>query len=154
MTFSGSEAVIEFANCLDADTSYVLRIDADVKDADGGAAAGEAAYRFTADSGEVVYGKPVITDNGGTVTAEVTVVNTTANDINNFYITLASYNSEGMLTGIIPLEAAYSKAEGYTKTFTVTGDTGAFSEADMLGAFVFSDLTNIRPLTDSTELQR
>ena len=154
VTFSGSEAVIEFANCLDADTSYVLRIDADVKDADGGAAAGEAAYRFTADSGEVVYGKPVITDNGGTVTAEVTVVNTTANDINNFYITLASYNSEGMLTGIIPLEAAYSKAEGYTKTFTVTGDTGAFSEADMLGAFVFSDLTNIRPLTDSAELQR
>ena len=154
VTFSGSEAVIEFANCLDADTSYVLRIDADVKDADGGAATGEAVYRFTADSGEVEYGKPVITDNGGTVTAEVTVVNTTANDINNFYITLASYNSEGMLTGIIPLEAAYSKAEGYTKTFTVTGDTGAFSEADMLGAFVFSDLTNIRPLTDSTELQR
>ena len=153
VTFEGAQAVVTFANCLDAGKAYVLRIDADTKDADGGAMA-ETVYRFTADAGEVVYNKPVITDNGDTVTAEVTVVNTTANETDGFYITLAAYNAEGMLTGVVPLEAAYQKSEGYTKTFTLTGDSSAFADADSIGAFVFSDLVNIRPLTESAGLNR
>ncbi len=154
VTCEGSEAVVTIDDCLDANASYVMTVSADAEDSSGTAVAGEMTYRFTADAGEVVYYKPVINDGGSTVTSSVTVVNTTDSDIDDFYITLACYDGEGRLTGLVPLQAEYARSEGYTKTFTVTGNAEAFAGAASIASFVFADLENIRPLTECAETAR
>ncbi|MCI9626584.1 MAG: Ig-like domain-containing protein [Clostridia bacterium] len=151
-----TKAVVTFANCLSPDTDYAVVIGADSTDADGKPIAKGARYSFTTDSGEIIYGKPVIKCNGntvntiaditagGTLTAEIAAVNTTAEKTGAFVTLVAHKNN----TLVYATALEYAPEDGAPRVGAITltaEDAAACAGADAVKVFVFDNLTDMKP---------
>ncbi len=155
-----TKAVVTFANCLSPNTDYAVVIGADSTSADGKPIAKGARYSFTTDSGEIVYGKPVIKCNGtavesiaditagGTLTAEITAVNTTTEKTGAFVTLVAHKNN----TLVYATALEYAPEDGAPRVGAITltaEDAAACVGADAVKVFVFDNLTDMKPFVSA-----
>lgn len=160
VTVTGTKAVVTFTDYLMPDTAYAVVIGADSTDAEGKPIAKGARYSFTTDSGEIVYGKPVIKCNGtvvntvaditagGTLTAEVMAVNTTAEKTGAFVTLVAHKNN----TLVYAAALEYAPEDGAPRVNTITlsaEDAAACAGADAVKVFVFDNLTEMKPFVSA-----
>lgn len=160
VTVTGTKAVVTFTDYLTPDTAYAVVIGADSTDAEGKPIAKGARYSFTTDSGEIIYGKPVIKCNGtvvntvadiiadGTLTAEVMAVNTTAEKTGAFVTLVAHKNN----TLVYAAALEYAPEDGAPCVGTITlsaEDAAACAGADAVKVFVFDNLTEMKPFVSA-----
>lgn len=154
---NGSKATVTFNNCLAAGQSYTLVIKQTSTDASGKPIVSDVSYPFTADEGEIVYSVPVLKTDGAPLaipseikagdmlSAEVTVINTTAVK-KNANMVLAVYKDNRLVFARMQ-EYTPAADTAYRDMFTLTAEAdGSCAGADSVKAFIFNNTTEIRPL--------
>ena len=158
--------VLEFDNCLTAETEYTILVKADLLDKSEIPLGKDVPFVVNTDEGEVIYKNPVVTLNGAplntassitpgdNITVEASYINTTP-DKKGFYLVLLAYedsNSDGVLNlkGVSYNEysADYTSPYEDTCVITMTADA-SFVGAKVVKAFVFDNISDLKPITDA-----
>ena len=156
----GSSVVIDFDNCLTPNTEYTVTINECLLDKDGMPLGRNVAFTVNTDEGEVIYKTPVVKCNGSllsaasniasgdVLTVEAEFVNTTL-DKKGSYVVLLAYK-DSYLKGVAYAEYVADGTSPYTDTLTITKTADdTFVGADAVKAFVFDNISDLKPLTDA-----
>ena len=120
----------------------------------------DVVFTVNTDEGEVIYKTPVVEVNnqplteaasialGDEITVEAEFINTTP-DKKGSYVVLLAYK-DSYLKGVAYSQYVADGTSPYTDTLTITKAADeAFVGADAVKAFVFDNISDLKPLTDA-----
>ncbi len=160
---NGKVLTIDLTNCLLPSNDCKIALKSGIEAAKGALLANDVTFKFATDGGAVKFFAPVIKKNdaklssvanvsaGDSITAEVNVINTTADGV-GAYVVLLAYK-DGYLAGIAHTGYVPTVDRLYSENITasVTASDG-FVGADSYKAIVFDTLSGVHPLADACEV--